>query len=383
MRVKLSSANQWARPNGCPAYVQMDHRHRSQTQNSAAEEGTLAHALAQSMVQNLLTRGLGFNPKTVVTRTLTDKRWTDEMYHCALIYFEDVKALIAQTNVFGGTGVGVEKLIPAPRIVENCSGRVDFYLYHPQGNTLHVYDYKYGRGVVEADDNWQLYAYAAALIDFLNLREALPAVHLHVVQPRASHPLGSVRSARHRADFIIDAALPQLRAAAALAVQPDAPSRTGRHCLYCSGRAFCPAAREAASHITAFAGMCDSENLTPDEISSELVLLRDMAKILKGRITGLEAEAVALIEQGTPLPHWTSTRSLGNRFWTLKPTELSALGAGFEIELTTEKPVTPAEAERRGLPKDIVKSLTDRALGAAKLTRDNNALARAVFGAKK
>jgi hypothetical protein len=77
---------------------------------------------------------------------------------------------------------------------EDLFGTADFVAVLPGGD-LHVVDLKYGRGVpVEVKDNTQLLYYALGV--WLALKDATPiqSVTMTIVQPRAPHEDGPIRS---------------------------------------------------------------------------------------------------------------------------------------------------------------------------------------------
>jgi hypothetical protein len=72
-----------------------------------------------------------------------------------------------------------------------------------KGEVLYVRDLKYGaNAVVEAEDNKQLKIYALAAL--LTVKGAVKYVDVGIVQPRAKHPDGPIRSVRFPAIELID-----------------------------------------------------------------------------------------------------------------------------------------------------------------------------------
>ena len=124
------------------------------------------------------------------------------------------------------------------RVILNAElyGTIDFFAL--KSNTLHVVDFKAGRGLrVEAIDNPQLLTYAMMvckqmLVDPTN--DALPrinTVHLHIVQPlfEGDAPIRGVSYTRAQiADW--HTKVPRRWLAAK---QPDAPFNPGEHCRFC------------------------------------------------------------------------------------------------------------------------------------------------------
>lgn len=172
----------------CPqsAVLSRDQERRS---SKWADEGTRAHEVAEALI-------LG--------RTLPNDV-PGEMIEGVAPYVAHVLDLNRQADV-----AHVEKRLslaplwapnPAPT---DMFGTVDYHAL--VGRTLHVVDLKYGRyHVVEIERNSQLMFYGLAAYLSLSDRERARVlwVTLTIVQPRASHPAGPVRSWRiHIVDLL-------------------------------------------------------------------------------------------------------------------------------------------------------------------------------------
>jgi hypothetical protein len=71
----------------------------------------------------------------------------------------------------------------------------------------------------------------------------------------------------------------------------------------------------------------------------------------------------------------------GNLSWTKPDGEVLALGE--LLGLTLSKPMTPTQAGKAGLPKDILAAYAARSAGSLKLTKASATLAAKIFGGKK
>lgn len=131
-------------------------------------------------------------------------------------------------------------------------GTNDLCMFVP-GEILHVLDYKHGMGlVVEVEDNSQLLYYALGALHSLcwdEIAEEYDAdlmpreVVLTVVQPRASHPDGPVRSWTVDPTYILEDFKAALADAADLARGEKPPLKTGPWCEknFCRAKGICPA----------------------------------------------------------------------------------------------------------------------------------------------
>lgn len=154
--------------------------------------------------------------------------------------------------------------------------------------TLHVIDYKYGRGVaVEVEDNSQLLYYALGAVRQLHNRCPEKLV-LTIIQPRCAHPDGPIRSVELDLFGLLEFES-ELRAAVEATDDPNAPLVPGQHCRFCpgayiqtGGKFSCPAfdAGRSKAMDDAFAAVEDPPSLmglSPEEMGkrySQLAILR-------------------------------------------------------------------------------------------------------------
>src|SRR5205085_9695018 len=91
----------------------------------------------------------------------------------------------------------VEGLIEISILHDLNWGTPDAWVYSPRSLTLDVFDFKFGHGFVSEFENWQLIGYAAGFLESLGIdghADQALRVNLHVVQPRAYHRAGPVRT---------------------------------------------------------------------------------------------------------------------------------------------------------------------------------------------
>ena len=109
------------------------------------------------------------------------------------------------------------------------------------GDTLYVTDYKHGYGIVEVANNTQLIAYAIATLDTFNLWQTIKRVVTTIVQPRASHIDGPIRTHEYTVDDLRVNWWPQYVEAVRAGEDPTTPTKAGKHCKYCPARGYCRA----------------------------------------------------------------------------------------------------------------------------------------------
>ena len=168
---------------------------------------------------------------------------TGDMIEYARVYTHDIR-----TTMPPGTLAVEAKISAAERVHPDSWGSVDCWSYDPKLRIIYIDDYKYGYGIVEPFENWQLINYAVGILDALRVRDDRVTVRMTVAQPRAPHPQGPVRR------WVINGAdlrpyTNQLHAAAHEALGDDPAIRSGEHCQYCTGRPANPFGRIRALGI--------------------------------------------------------------------------------------------------------------------------------------
>lgn len=215
-----SSMHRW-KPDACPGSIQRCNGEQGET-SEFAEEGTLAHDLAAKVLMG------GQWPKDM----------DPEMRDHLRVYTHEV-ARLRKKGMDGPEWI--EQRVDLSSVVPGCFGTVDYGKYVPKERTLYVRDLKYGAGIlVEVEENVQLLYYATGL--WLAAGEQglkVSTVDIGIVQPRAPHPDGPVRSHQYPVDRLFDFC-DELEEAVELAKKPDAPIRPGDWCRFCPANYRCP-----------------------------------------------------------------------------------------------------------------------------------------------
>jgi len=271
----FSSSSRWIE-GACPASIRMSKGIPGST-NPAAELGTAAHELGEFCIT------FGLAPYECLGMTFNKHIVDDNMAENVAVYVGFVRDL--QTRL--GYRAKLEE-----RVVMSSLGRTDVYGTSDctliAGNTLHVVDYKHGYGIVESQGNPQLAGYGVATLDTFNLWGQIKNVHVTIVQPRASHIDGPIRTASYT---IAEMHEWQQRFGRSIILCDDRNQRpsAGKHCKYCPARGHCRARMERTLQF-AYTD-CPMDELSPGEIE---VLFEEM----DGIKTHLEAVAGKALELG-------------------------------------------------------------------------------------
>lgn len=361
-----SSAHRWV---VCPASAALEAAYPETEQSPEALEGEAAHWVNQMR--------LAGTPPLEGKQAPNGVAVTREMLEAA--------ELVATT--IGDLPIIVEQRVNMPRIHPSHNwGTPDYRAW--VGNELYLADFKYGHGIVDAFENWQMIDYVNGCFEEAGvdgMRDQQIVVHMCIIQPRAFHRDGPVRWWHIKASDL-RAYFNRLANAAGEATGPNPTATpTPDGCKHCRGRHACVALQRAAYGAADMGGKWGSMELPPAAAGLELRMLRRAAKQLDARITGLEAQVVAYIKTGKPVPFWILDSVPGRLEWQRPAAEVFMLGDLMGVDLRKPaEPITPTQAKAAAkaakLPDGLFDGYSGRPAGAAKLTEDTGSKAALTFG---
>jgi hypothetical protein len=359
----------------CEGSVALEAAYPETDEDESAAEGTAAHHAGAEML-------LGCEPGTVAPNGVV---LTEEMLDGAQMWVDDVRSIGAPASE-----LQVEQRVYMPRIHAQAYGTPDTWLFVPSTGTVYVWDFKFGHGVVEHFENWQLIAYVCGILDLLGIdgrNDEHIWCDLRVVQPRAYHREGRVRSWRVRASDL-RGYFNRLNLAAHAAMRPGAQTRTGSYCLHCNAAANCETLRKAVTHAADWLGGSSPEELPASAAGEEMELLEHLATLVKARRTARTADLSARLHRGEGVPGWCLENTTGAKAW--KPEDkdkVIALGPLLGLDLSkAPAPITPTQAlalaKKSGVDASVISDYLYNPSTGQKLARDTHLLnrARAGFG---
>jgi hypothetical protein len=331
--------------------------------SEVTEDGTACHWLAAELWEGRTHAEGTLAPNG---RVLTDEMFdTVDMYHGVLRAWPNVAAVC-------------EKQIPIPAILQGMQGTPDAFAYNPDTNTLYIADLKFGFRFVEVWENLQLICYAIGLMNLLQLDWNTTNIEFTIVQPRAFHREGPVRTWKVAA-YVLYPYIAMLHEAA------NAPTQyvPNPGCYDCPGRHICTAYQNAAARAMEIAyGGGTTHELSAAALGAELRLLKDAEKKLAGRISGLEVQAESMLREGKGVPGWRLGATFAREGWREgTETQVMTLAEKF-FNVTVTKPpklITPNQA-RKVLPASIVAMYAHKPSTGVRLTKADPYEARKAFG---
>jgi len=327
--LSASSAHRWM---ACTAAPRFEAQFPKEEASRYAAEGTLAHSISELYVQRkfcgLSTRK--FNAE--LKKLQADELYDPEMLTTAETYvnYLSEKALSFKEAPFVTTEVRVDFSHIAPEGFGTC----DCVMIG--GDTLHITDYKHGKGVrVSAIGNPQMCLYALGALKLYQViyGDTIKKVSMAICQPRLS---GEVE------EYVTD--VPGLLAwgettheIAQVAYNGPGEFSPGEHCRFCRGRAQCRARANANTALEDFKDCIGVRAVPQKETDNPILSDEEIADLLvrgqnlKEWLEDLQAYALTTILNGGTIPGHKVVEGKSNRAFRDADAALSAIeAAGYE-----------------------------------------------------
>ena len=334
--LSASSASRWL---ACPPSARLEEQFPD-TESDYAKEGTLAHQVAELKLRKYFLEPMGprkFNNR--IKKFKEDPLWQDEILKYTDVYLEYVQkaALRYKTSPY----VAAEK-------------RLNFSNYAPEGfgtgdciligdNTLHIIDFKYGKGVpVSAEENPQMKLYALGAYSEYSFLYNIKTIKMTIVQPRIDNI--------SEYEMTIEKLLNWGEAIKPIAQQAyggEGKYVQGEHCRFCRAKRLCRARAEFNTSLEEYNYM-KPPLISNEEVGQILEKARHLAKWVKD----LEEYALGACLNGEEIPGWKAVEGRSTRTFTNMDEAFEILKKNGidEAMLYERKPITLTMVEKL-LPK--------------------------------
>ena len=351
----------------CPGSVPLSQRYPELEEGEAAAEGTASHWAGSEQLLGQAVHLGSVAPNGIVI--------TQEMLDGAQLWIDAV----------GGPHpeLMVEQRVAMPRVHEAAFGTPDTWRWFAADGVLRLYDYKYGYGIVEAPNNWQCIQYVCGVLDLLGIdgrNDQEVWVEIVIIQPRAPHPDGRVRTWRVRASDL-RAMFNKLHMAAAEAMGPAPRTVSGSHCLHCPAAAHCQTLQRSTYAAADYLGDTATFELDTAASAYELQLLEHLEALVSARLKARLADIESRLKRGQSVPGFAMEPSYGRRTWK-DHAEVIMLGDLLGVDLrTAAEAITPNQAKKL-VDASVIDAYAHTPTTGLKLVRDTRLLdkARASFG---
>ena len=263
------------------------------TTSEYAEEGTLAHSLAELKLRKyFIETGMAKRTYTSELNKLKKHRlWHNEIDNYTDEYVDHVRAIVMSFDV--APFIEIEKKVSFEEYVPEAFGTADTIIIN--GDRLYIIDLKYGKGVpVYAENNSQLMLYALGAYLEYSLFYGIENIEMHIVQPR----LDNVSVSSIKAEHLLEWAETVIKPNAQRAFAGEGEFNPGEHCKFCKAKASCRA--RAANYFTLEALKEKGPLLTNEEKAEALQRGAELDKWLGE----LKVEIFSAIEKGEEVKGW-------------------------------------------------------------------------------
>lgn len=272
-----SGASRWM---ACTPSARLEEKFPEST-STYAEEGTLAHKLAETVNSYNLLKNC---TKTQLKKKLKEieessyynaemQNYIDAFCHYVWETYNSAKAISKDAVIALEAELDIRAYVP------DCRGTGDVIIV--ADGILTVIDLKYGLGVpVLAENNKQMMLYALGALDEYDMQYGINSVKMIIYQPRRDN----ISEWEISAEALLDWAENELKQKAALAYDGAGDFCPGDHCRFCKARATCRARAEENLKLAAY------EFRPPEQLSNEEIA--DILKIIE-RLTNWAGDVSA------------------------------------------------------------------------------------------
>ena len=341
--LSASSASRWLVCTASPRFEE----ELPEIDSTYAEEGRLAHAIAELKVLKKFTAMTGRAYTTRLNNLKKDTLYDQEMDKTTDLYLEH---LTEQAMLYDSSPtVAAEVKVDFGEYVPEGFGTCDCVMIG--GDTLSITDYKHGKGVpVSAVGNPQMRLYAlGALKRYAPVfGDTIKQIRMTIDQPRLDG---------YTSDIIT---VEELRAWGE-SIKPIAQKAfsglgefvPGEHCRFCRGKAQCRARANANTALEDFKDCALPGEQKPDELARALTDAEIGDLLIRGQqlvqwYKDLEDYATKALLDGRPIEGWKLVAGRSNRTFTDQDAAIKAvIAAGYDEALVYDrKPKTLSEIEK-------------------------------------
>lgn len=292
-----SSAARWI---ACPPSVKLCEQFED-VESEYAKEGSLAHEIAELKVRKLIDPGLTSRKFTAAMKKLKEK----ELYQEEMQGYTDEYVEFIQEQMYSYSTtphIAVEQKVDFSQYVPDGFGTADCILI--ANDTLHIIDFKYGKGVpVSVENNAQLLLYALGAYLAYEMIFPIERIKMSIVQPR----LSNIDTWECSLDYLLEfAKIAQEKAV--MALKGEGNFNCGEHCRFCKAKAVCRERANANLELAKYEFKA-ADQLTLEEIGQILEKAKDLAKWADD----LKDYALSESLKGNEVPGWKAVNGRGSR----------------------------------------------------------------------
>ena len=318
-----SASDRWI---NCPGSVPLAAQLPEPESSSYADEGTLAHAAAETKLRNFLKVYSSKKFNKLMTDLAKSEYWCGEMDEATDFYMDNVIERLAAAGP--DAELLVEQHFSLDKWVPDSFGTSDAVIIGD--NKIEVIDLKYGKGVkVDAEGNSQLRLYALGAAALFGDLYDFETVSYTIIQPRLDHVSTEEVTLAALLTWADEVVAPSAR----MALDGSGPTACGDWCRWCPAKAICRTRAEYSLEL-ARDEFRDPPLLTDEEIGE--VLIR--AERIKKWVEDIQGYALEQALAGKQYDGWKLVEGRSNRKYADELKVAEKLKAeGFDEALLYER----------------------------------------------
>ena len=361
--LSASGASRWL---ACTPSARLEEQFPDST-SEYAKEGTLAHEVCELKVRkNLIEQMPTRTYNTKLKKLKENELWQDEMDKFTDVYLEYIQELVHSYSC--SPAVMVEKKVDFSQYVPEGFGTADCIVIAE--GTMHIIDFKYGKGVaVSAENNPQMKLYALGAYLEYSMLYPIEKIKMAIVQPRLEN---EASESEIFVTELVDWAENVVKPLAEKAYKGEGTYIAGSHCRFCRAKATCRERARMNLEASKFE-MRAGALLSDTEVGEALKMAQDLAKWAED----LKEYALTESLKGKIIPGWKAVE--GRSVRAFKDTDLAIktiVDSGIdEILLYDRKIKTLAQIEKLlGAKqfKELVGELVEKAPGKPTLVLETD-----------
>ncbi len=362
--LSASSSHKWL---VCTPSARLEEKFPNKTSEYMAE-GTLAHSIAEFKVRSYFLEPIS---KTTYTKRLNklkkEELFQDEMLLHTDTYLEFIKGEALKTS--NRPFIAVEQKIDFSKYVPEGFGTADCILL--SGDTLHIIDFKYGKGIkVDAEDNPQMKLYALGVLEQYGLFYDIRNIKMTIIQPR----IDNISSYETSKESLLDWGENVVRPQAQKAFMGLGEYVQGEHCKTCRAKGACEFRAKENMKIVEEIKEAQETGIVSNINLGEILTKTDG---IEEWLKNIRDYALEQLLKGQEVPGWKAVEGRSNRKIVDIDKAFEILEAnGYDQAILYErKPITLSQLEKTiGKSKvlDAIGDYIEKPKGAPTLAKESD-----------
>lgn len=324
--LSASGASRWL---NCTPSAKLELEHGENKTSTYAEEGTLAHELAELYIRkDVLCDITDEDFESTLERIMNNDLFSEEMLDVVPVYTDYCSDQFIEAQTANDLSIiEIEQKLDLSDYVPESFGTADCVIIND--DLMEVIDLKYGKGVpVYAEWNRQLMLYGLGALRKYDMMYDIKEVRLSIVQPR----INNISSWQISVEELQKWAEEELKPKAQLAYKGEGELCAGDWCKFCSVRNRCRKLYEQQVEIAKYE-FAEPSLLTDEEIAD---IIKRTPRLVEWANSVMDYAQDLAIRNNKQWPGFKLVEGISRRKWADEEKASNALFARFP-ELTEDE----------------------------------------------